>query len=131
MLKAPRSSPLIRGHTELVEHVEFSPDGSRLLTASHDGTARLWDIDGVLTTTLRHLHPPTFAAFNSDGTRIVTLGTDDVAHVWDVASGNEIATLEDQGGGPLQHATFSPDGRNVVTASQSGRIISMGRGERA
>ena len=122
---------MIRGHTGLVEHVEFSPDGSRLLTASHDGTARLWDIDGVLTTTLRHQYPPTFAAFSRDGTRVVTLGADDIAHVWDAASGREIATLEDQGGGPLQHAAFSPDGRNVVTASQSGRIIFMGRGERA
>ena len=38
---------IIRGHTGLVEHVEYSPvDNKVLLTASHDGTARLWDIDG-------------------------------------------------------------------------------------
>ena len=33
----------LRGHTGLVNHVEFSPDGARVLTASDDGTARLWD----------------------------------------------------------------------------------------
>ena len=113
---------VIRGHTGIVEHVEFSPDGSRLLTASHDGTARLWDIDGVLTTTLRHRYPPVFAVFSPDGTRAVTGGGDAVAHVWDVASGREIATIK-TGGGPLQHAAFSPDGRLVATASSDGRIL--------
>ena len=38
----------ITGHPGLVEHVEFSPvDNNILLTASHDGTARLWDLDGA------------------------------------------------------------------------------------
>ena len=29
---------VLRGHSGLVEHITFSPDGTRLLTASHDGT---------------------------------------------------------------------------------------------
>src|SRR4029077_12954622 len=32
------------GHTGLVDSAIFSPDGSRVLTASWDGTARLWDV---------------------------------------------------------------------------------------
>ncbi len=93
-----------------------------LLTASHDGTARLWDVDGVLTTTLSHQYPPTFAAFSPDGTRLVTGGQNRVGHVWDVVSGREIARLESNGG-PLQDAAFSPDGRHIATASQSGRVV--------
>ncbi|WP_425571449.1 hypothetical protein, partial [Phytohabitans rumicis] len=32
------------GHTTTVTTVVFSPDGQTAATASHDGTARLWDI---------------------------------------------------------------------------------------
>jgi len=33
------------GHTAEVRNVTFSPDGKFILTASHDGTARLWPTD--------------------------------------------------------------------------------------
>ena len=32
--------------------VRFSPDGKTLATASRDGTAKLWQLDGSLITTL-------------------------------------------------------------------------------
>ena len=91
MLGAAHSSPS-SGATKGWSSTSHSAlTGNLLLTASHDGTARLWDIDGVLTTTLRHQHPPTFAAFSPDGNRIVTGGRNRVGHIWDVASGSEIA----------------------------------------
>jgi hypothetical protein len=33
-------------HRGWVYHVAFSPDGQRLATASHDGTARVWNVPG-------------------------------------------------------------------------------------
>jgi WD40 repeat protein len=33
----------LAGHTDLIEIAVFSPDGSRILTASWDKTARLWE----------------------------------------------------------------------------------------
>ena len=35
---------LCRGHSRWVECVEFSPDGTRLASASTDGTLRIWDV---------------------------------------------------------------------------------------
>src|SRR5262249_44767049 len=35
---------VLRGHGDQVNSVAFSPDGKRLVTASWDGTARLWDV---------------------------------------------------------------------------------------
>ena len=35
----------VRGHTELVQNALFSPDGKRVVTASYDSTARLWEVD--------------------------------------------------------------------------------------
>jgi WD40 repeat protein len=37
---------VLSGHTSTVTSAVFAPDGGRILTASHDDTARLWDRDG-------------------------------------------------------------------------------------
>ena len=112
----------IRGHTGLVEHVEFSPtDNNILLTASHDGTTRLWDVDGALTTDLVHDDLPSFAALSPDNVHVLTGGGDAAAHLWDISAGREIARLDTQEA--VNHATFSPDGRRVATASKFGNVI--------
>lgn len=111
---------LIHDHQQMVEGLSFNAKGL-LLTASHDGTARLWDTDGVLITNLQHQKPPTFVEFSPDGSHVVTGGQDRVAHIWDVKSGIEIAQLEtirDQ----LQEAVYSPDGGQVATGSKGGTI---------
>jgi WD40 repeat protein len=34
---------VLRGHEDVVKSAAFSEDGRRVVTASSDGTARLWD----------------------------------------------------------------------------------------
>ena len=99
----------------------FSPDGTRILTTSDDGTARIWDAaDGRATATLRgHDQGLTFAAFSPDGKTVVTTSKDKTARVWDVASQREIARLAGHRD-VVASAAFSPDGGRVVTASEDG-----------
>ena len=33
------------GHTDLIQDLEFDPDGKRILSASHDGTIRIWSVE--------------------------------------------------------------------------------------
>jgi WD40 repeat protein len=63
----------------------FSPDGSRIATASHDGTAKVWDARaGTEVLTLKgHTSLVESAAFVADGSRIVTWSRDRTAKVWD------------------------------------------------
>jgi WD40 repeat protein len=63
----------------------FSPGGIRVVTASDDQTARIWDA-----TTGKPLAPPfehqgrvSSAAFSSDGTRVVTASFDHTARIWE------------------------------------------------
>ena len=73
----------------------FSPDGTRIVTASGDKTARIWDAaTGKEITVLRgHENEVTSAAFSPDGTRIVTASEDKTARIWDAATGKEITVL--------------------------------------
>jgi WD40 repeat protein len=109
---------VLRGHEGGVSSASFSPDGARIVTASTDETARIWDAaTGREIEVLRgHKSSVESAAFSTDGTRIVTASWDETARVWDTASGNEIKLFGKQGQG-ISFAAFSPDGARVVISS--------------
>jgi predicted oxidoreductase (fatty acid repression mutant protein) len=104
-------------HQGAVLSAAFSPDGTRVVTASKDKTARVWDtVTGKPRSRLEHQGIVVSAAFSPDGTRIVTASKDKTARVWDAATGNLRSRLEHQG--IVVSAAFSPDGTRVVTASK-------------
>jgi WD40 repeat protein len=109
---------VLRGHTNMVTSAVFSPDGTRILTASWDSTARLWDAaTGAETAVLRgHEGTVTSAVFSPDGARILTASRDKTARLWDTATGAETAVLRGHEG-TVTSAVFSPDGTRILTAS--------------
>src|SRR4051812_24421637 len=65
----------------------FSPDGNLLVTASNDGTARVWDVSSRKEVAVLKIHegPVTMARFSFDGKMLVTAGVDGTIVVWDTA----------------------------------------------
>ena len=119
-----RSGQVIRhwqAHTQAVTVAHFSPDATRVLTASEDGTTRAWDAASgtPVTPPLRHRGAVRRAWFSPDGSRVVTASEDNTARLWDASTGAAI-------GEPLRHesavlaARFSPDGEHLVTAAEDG-----------
>ncbi|MBL7063144.1 MAG: hypothetical protein ISS49_02905 [Anaerolineae bacterium] len=111
---------LLLGHKDLVLDAVWSPDGTRIATASQDDTARLWDArTGEELVVLKHGSDVNSVAFSPDGRLVVTASQDGTARVWDVITGEELAILQ-HGGGVISAAfspAFSPDGRLLVTGS--------------
>ncbi|MCB0312260.1 MAG: WD40 repeat domain-containing protein, partial [Calditrichaeota bacterium] len=63
-------------HRAAVQKALFSPDGQQLLSASSDGFARLWQLDGTLVLKLRHEDGVNWATFSPDGRHILTAADD-------------------------------------------------------
>lgn len=76
----------LTGHTAGVTSIEFSPDGRYLLSASGNGTAKLWKTDTwtVFKTLIGHEGAVLYSAFSPDSSLIVTGGADRTIRLWNM-----------------------------------------------
>ena len=76
---------VLSGHGDRVNSAAYSPDGTRIVTASADKTARIWDArtGAQLAVLSGHGDSVNSAAYSPDGTRIVTASDDKTARIWD------------------------------------------------
>ncbi len=117
----------LRGHTDQLQKVAYSPDGRLLVTAaghvgstpSLDHTAKVWDAaTGKLLLTLDdHSGSIRGIAFSPDGTRVATASDEGIARVWDVSTGEVLLTLTGHTDA-VYAAVFSPDGKRLATGGR-------------
>jgi WD40 repeat protein/class 3 adenylate cyclase len=86
----------LQGHSGPVLAVDYSPDGTLIMTAGRDGMVRLWTATGALVQPIQAHDGPILASrFSADGERLVTLGEDRAVRVWEARSGRELYRLDD------------------------------------
>jgi WD40 repeat protein len=117
--------PESEGHNDGVLWSEFDPKGQRVVTASYDGTARIWNASpdqGFLGEEIRSLdHNGSgvlIATFSSDGALVATVAYDGQARVWDSNTGVLVATFTQDG--VITDVAFSPDGRRLAIGDSLG-----------
>jgi WD40 repeat protein len=79
-------------HQNDVNSAQFSPDGTRVVTASLDKTARVWDAQTgkPISEPMIHQNDVNSAQFSPDGTRVATASWDKTSRVWYVMPGGKV-----------------------------------------
>ena len=117
---APPRLGIQLGHSWSVVTACFSPDGRKILTASEDNTARLWDI--ATGREVRQFNiKGKYSTFAPDGRSVLVFGVEGKPSMLDVATGQELRQFGQRGDGE-RSADFSPDGRMILTTEREDSV---------
>ena len=111
----------LRGHTASVNACCFSHNGRVVLSASDDGTLKLWSATtGACYSTLKHGAAVNACAFNPSNDDTLLSGSSDATlKLWRIGSGECVQTLDQQGHCfDIMGCAFSPDGRSIISCGE-------------
>ena len=88
-LKTGKKLGQFEGHTLSVFHFAFTPDGTQLVSGSHDRTVRIWDVktQKAVRVLSGHRHWVNDVVVSPDGALIASAANDGTVSLWSVASG--------------------------------------------
>ena len=117
-------------HEESITAAAFSPDGTRLVSASGDRRLMLWDVrrGRRLATLSGHSGAVLSVAYNHSGSLIASGGADNDIRLWD-GNGRPVRTLTGHTNA-VRSVAFGPEGMTLASGSDDGtlRIWSAGQG---
>ena len=93
------------------------------MSASTDGTAKVWTTDGTIVQDLKHPAGVTAADFSPDGRTVATTSYDGMLRIWNLEGGSLTRTIT-AGSNTLWCLAFSPDGKTVASAGED-RVVSL------
>jgi WD40 repeat protein len=105
---------VIKGEGQLINSVDFSPDGKWLVTGGD--SIRVWDVTNgqLLRDYCNQLGFVRRVVFTPDGKNLISGGDDNTIRVWDVEYEVEERELISHGEF-VSDLIFSPDGKNLIT----------------
>jgi WD40 repeat protein len=114
---------ILAGDAGLVSAVVVMPDGGRAVSASGDGTLRVWDLTTgrALHVLSGHAQPVNAVAVTADGGRAVSASDDGTLRAWDLATGRALHVLTGHVG-RVNAVAVTPDSGRAVSASDDNTI---------
>ncbi|MCY2963903.1 MAG: serine/threonine protein kinase [Planctomycetota bacterium] len=115
----------LQGNGAEVKEALFSPDGTRIVTVSFDGTAKVWNADSghEVFTLGRNGQRIKSVSLSRDGSRLVTLNSDGSATIWNAATGTQMESLAGSSQNGVNSVSFSGDGARIVATQDHTAIV--------
>jgi len=115
-------SDLERAH-QGVNSVDWSPDEAKLVTASLDGTGRIWDAQNgqELFRLEGHAGRVNLALWSPDGSQIATGGADGVVQIWNATDGELISSIATNAG-EIFSLAWAPNSVRIFTSHEDGSL---------
>src|SRR5205085_1193055 len=103
-------------HKGEVKAVAWSPDGTRIASASEDKTVQVWDAftGSTLLTYRGHSDKVITVAWSPDGARIASASFDGTVQVWNATTGGNPLIYHGHHG-PVRAVAWSPDGQHLAS----------------
>jgi WD40 repeat protein len=122
---APGIVATMKGHSEAVYAVAFTPDGKHVVSGSGDHTLKVWDsATGKEIKTFGgpagHQNLVMSVSISPDGSLIAAGGTDNTAKVWDLPTANPLRALAKSEGASI--LAVSPDGAKLAGGDKEGHV---------
>jgi WD40 repeat protein len=120
----------LKGHTSSIGFLQFSPNGSTIVTVSDDGTAKVWDANsGVLLSDLRgHTFNSRAGSylpsveFSTNDKKLFTVSDNGMGTFWNTETGKVAGTLKS----PFKNlfsVSISAEGKKILAGAQDGSAI--------
>lgn len=112
----------LSGHTDMVTKLRFSPGGEQLVSAAHDFSVRVWNIQGEELGMLQ-AGEVLGIAISPDGSTLATVPFDGPVSLWDLDTLEKIKDLSGTGGYDTSDPYFSPDGQFLAADLATGLYL--------
>jgi WD40 repeat protein len=99
---------VLSGHTSWARSLNFSPDGTLLVSGSNDETLKLWDVQtgGIVKTFHGHTNHVYSTSISPNCITIASGSRDKTIRLWNIQTGECCCIIEQQG--YVEHISFSP-----------------------